>query len=421
MSYFPRLIFSILLGLGPCLKAADLPSRTEIGNAVLARYATFTAEEKQTALTAMAGRAETARLLLTAMAAGKIARSDLPGYVARQIADLNDAALTAQLETVWGKIMATGAKGEAAAEIAKWKAVLTPEFLSKGTPRLGRALFASTCGTCHTLFDSGAQLGPNLTGANRSNVDYWLENITQPSAVLGADYMLHTFNLRDGRAAAGMVRKETDTAFVIQTLTAEETIAKADIVDHGQPGISMMPQGLLTAFTAEQVRDLFAYLMSPAQVSLEADDPRAARVPGAIEGESLRVLDPSGTATPQDMRGFSDGRWSGGAQLWWKGASVGDILTLALPIAEAGTYEVAAVFTRAPDYGTFRVSLDGTRCAIGEIDGFGSRVTTTSRLILGSHTLSAGTHRLTLEITGAHPSAQPGFMVGLDYLSLRKP
>jgi len=405
----------------PC--AAQQPAPAQLAAAVLERYPKFSAQEKQAAIAGLAVRKETAELLLAAVGEGRIARAEVPSFVAQQIAGLGDAALTATLEKVWGRIgsSAPGAE-EAAKEHARWKAVLTPEFLRKGRPSEGRALFKSVCANCHVLFNDGGSIGPNLTGSNRADVDYLLENITNPSAVLGKDYELHVFMLKDGQAAAGIVRSETPAAFTVQTLTGEVTVPKAEIKSHDQPGISMMPLQLLAPLTPEQVRDLFAYLMSPAQVPMPgekgADGP--VRVPGAIEGENLKVLAKTGNAGPQNMGEWKDFSWSGGQQLWWTGAKPGDRLTLALPVAIPGTYSIEAVLTRAPDYGVVKFLLDGTPLSDKQTDLFGSRVSATNQLVLGERELSAGEHRLTVEITGANPEAVNAYMFGLDYVWLKR-
>ena len=403
--------------------AADQPSPSALAAAVLERYASFSIPEKQAAISGLAVRAETAALLLEAIENGKIARAEMPGFVAMQIASLGAPALKAKLEKVWGRIgsNAPGA-GEAAKEFARLKAVLTPEFLRNGKASPGRVLFKSVCANCHTLFGEGGKIAPDLTGSNRADIDYLLENITNPGAVLGKDYELHIFTLTDGQAVAGLVRAETANAFTVQTLTAEVTVAKKDIKSHDQPGISMMPAGLLSALTQEQARDLVAYLISPAQVPMPGakGDEGAPRVPGAIEGETMKVLAKTGSAGPQDMRGYKDFTWSGGEQLWWTGAKPGDRLTLALPVAIPGIYRIEAVLTRAQDYGVVNFLLDGKPLSEKQNDLFGSRVSITSQLVLGEQELTAGEHRLTVEITGANSEAAKEYMFGLDYLWLQR-
>ncbi len=420
MKFFRTSLFLLFAASVP---AADQPSPAALAAAVLERYASFTVPEKQAAIAGLAVRVETAALLLEAMEKGKVARAELPSFVARQIADLGDAGLKTKLEQVWGRISsnAPGAE-EAAKEHARLKAVLTPEFLRKGKASEGRMLFKSVCANCHTLFDDGAKIAPNLTGSNRSDLDYLLENITNPSAVLGKDYELHVFALNDGSAAAGLVRAETASAFTVQTLIAEVTVAKKDIKSHEQPGISMMPAGLLTPLTNDQVRDLLAYLMSPGQVPMPgetgADGPP--RVPGAIEGETMKILAKSGDANPQNMSEYKDFTWSGGEQLWWTGAKPGDRLTLALPVTISGKYSIEAVLTRASDYGVVKFLIDGQPLSDKQTDLFGSRVSNTNQLVLGEKELTAGEHRLTVEITGANPEAVKAYMFGLDYLWLER-
>jgi len=119
------------------------------------------------------------------------------------------------------------------------------------------------------------------------------------------------------------------------------------------------------------------------------------------------------------------GLWIAGAvrdneQLWWTGATPGDRLTLALPVAIAGRYSIEAVLTRAQDYGVVKFLLDGQPLSDKQTDLFGSRVSNTSQIVLGEKELTAGEHRFTVEITGASPEAVKAYMFGLDYIWLER-
>jgi putative heme-binding domain-containing protein len=401
------------------------PTPEALARAVIERYAGYSLGEKQAAIAGLASRPATAHLLLDAVAVGTIGRSDVSGFVARQIADLGDEPLRAKLEKVWGRV-SHGAADDlsklAIEEHAKWKSILTPEFLKTADASQGRVVYKTICATCHVLFGEGQKIGPDITGSNRADLDYILENVTNPNAVIGKDYELQMFTLKDGRVVSGIVRKETDSAFTVQTLTAEEVVAKSEVREHSLPGISMMPMGQFTALAKEQVRDLVAYLASPSIVPLPGEAPagKTMRVPGAIEGESMTVMAKSGAAQRQDMQAFPDSRWSGDGQLWWTGAKPGSQLTLELSVAQAGRYQIQAVLTRAPDYGVVRFRVDGELLSDKQFDFFGWNVTTTPLLTLGERELTAGPHRFTIEITGANPEAVKSYMVGLDYLWLKR-
>jgi hypothetical protein len=150
-------------------------------------------------------------------------------------------------------------------------------------------------------------------------------------------------------------------------------------------------------------------------------DAKSGAVEGAQEGEALKIVGVSaGTASVQDMSSFRPDRWSGGKQLFWTGAQPGDKLHLEIAAPAEGEYDVRAVFTMARDYGVIQCALDDQVLG-GELDLYNfPDVITTGVLTLGRRKLSAGAHKLTLELKPDDPSATPAHMVGVDYVQLVK-
>jgi len=140
-------------------------------------------------------------------------------------------------------------------------------------------------------------------------------------------------------------------------------------------------------------------------------------VTGAVEGEGMTVEKcTAGAAARQDMSAFGEG-WSGEAQLWWKGGSAGDALTLVFESAVEGKRILAIALTQAPDYGKIRVSINGV-VAMQEVDLCGGTV---KRLPEERVTveLKKGKNEMRIQITGSNPDAKPaGYMVGLDYVKI---
>lgn len=391
---------------------------------VLGVFQTLSAEEKGAAVSAMAGRVDGARLLLNALLEKRVSRADIPVFAARQIAGLNDPGVAELLEKAWGIVRLGDADAQAknaGAEHARLKAILSNAFLNGADLSAGRVLFQSVCGHCHQLFGEGGRIGPDLTGSNRANLDYLLENVINPNAVIGKDYELQVWTLKGGRVVSGMIRQESDVAFTVQTVAGEEQVPKEAVESVQKPGISMMPVGLFSGLSKEQLRDLLGYLRSPGQVASPGTGaPKAERsyaVEGVLEGESLRVLSKGRPAAVQRMNRFLEGMWSGDFQLFWRGGAVGEVLELALPVAKSGRYRIKAVLTRARDYGTVRFLLDH-KVVGGSVDLFGSKVTNTEELTLAEVELREGEHVLGVEILGANPAAVPSYMFGLDYLRL---
>lgn len=142
-------------------------------------------------------------------------------------------------------------------------------------------------------------------------------------------------------------------------------------------------------------------------------------VQGAIEGERLKVLaKTAGNPHEQDLSGH-EGDWSNGAHLWWTGSKPGDRLDLTLPVKETGKYRLSVAMTKAVDYGIAQLALDGKK--LGQpIDFYHGSVVPTGPIGLGEHELTAGQHKLSIEITGANPKAVKAYMTGLDYVKLEK-
>jgi putative heme-binding domain-containing protein len=332
--------------------------------------------------------------------------------------------LEAKLTKVWGVVRST--PESKLKQMAEYKQKLKPETLAKADLSHGRAVYKRTCAYCHKLFGDGGAVGPDITGSNRANLDYILENVLDPSAVVGRDYQMTQILTEDGRLVSGLIKEENDSAVTVQTVNDVVVLPKGEISKRQQSQQSLMPEGQLQPMPEADVRDLIAYLASPRQVSLPGQvppiDAKTGRVPGAIEGESMKVLAKTGgEARSQKMNDFPKDRWSGADQLWWTGAKPGDRLTLAVPVAKDGTYEILVVMTKARDYGIVQFTCDDAK--VGQpIDLFNSPdVITSGAVSLGTHALRAGAHKLGVEIVGAHPNAVTAYMFGLDYVFLAKP
>jgi hypothetical protein len=92
-------------------------------------------------------------------------------------------------------------------------------------------------------------------------------------------------------------------------------------------------------------------------------------------------------------------------------------LTVAIPVKKDGNHKMIIQTTKAANYGTVQLSLDGERC--GEpLDLYHQGVIPTGPFNLGVHELNKGDHRLRLEIVGANEKAANAYMIGLDYVKL---
>jgi putative heme-binding domain-containing protein len=240
-----------------------------IGEELARNYGSFHPSERLAVIEALVSRPSFARGLLNQMEAGKIPRSELTALHARQIRSFGDAELTARLSEVWGELRDSPRDKQEA--IDRLKTQLTNERLAGGDLRVGRGVFHTNCANCHRLYGTGGTVGPDLTGSGRHNLDYLLENLLDPSAVVNKDYRMSIVRIGDGRVLNGLILSQDDKRVVLQTAKEKLTILREEIEEIAATTLSPMPDGILQPLTGKQVRDLFSYLMGAGQVELPAD------------------------------------------------------------------------------------------------------------------------------------------------------
>jgi putative heme-binding domain-containing protein len=233
---------------------------------ILGGWKSFPADERRDALNTLASRPAYADALLDAIGNKQVAQADVSADIVRAMRNLKDDRLAAKITQVWGTVRDTPA--DRARDIAAWKRKLT--LPGKDDLMLGRAIFAKTCQNCHTLYGVGGKIGPDITGSNRANLDYLLENIFDPHAVIPKDYAQTVLSLSNGRTITGIIKGDNGAAYTVQTPNEQLVINKGDVDEIKPSNLSLMPDDQMKPFSDHEVRSLFAYLRHPQQVPLLA-------------------------------------------------------------------------------------------------------------------------------------------------------
>src|SRR5262245_23976139 len=134
---------------------------------------------------------------------------------------------------------------------------------AEGSPYPGKKLFSATCSKCHTLFNVGGAIGPDLTTYKRDDVANLLLHIVNPSAEIREGFETHLVVTADGRALTGFLVDQDNQVVVLRGADGQDvTVAKPQIDEMRVIPQSLMPEGLLDKMGDQEVRDLFAYLRS---------------------------------------------------------------------------------------------------------------------------------------------------------------
>lgn len=130
-----------------------------------------------------------------------------------------------------------------------------------GDEKNGRALFITTCSTCHTVAGQGGQIGPVLNGAAANGLDTLLRAVLTPNAAMEAGYRTFRVELKDGDILDGFLVSQNDEAVVLRQPNAQDRrIPQDDIRRAFFTRNSLMPEGLLDAFAEKEASDLLAFL-----------------------------------------------------------------------------------------------------------------------------------------------------------------
>lgn len=248
------------------LAAFEHPQTPEL---ILQTYARIRGPGRQVAIETLASRPEYARVLVQAVADGKIRREDVSAFLIRQLRAFDDASLQASVQKLWPEFRPTSE--QKVRKIAEYTTMLSVRPEAEDNIELGRELFQKSCANCHTLFGTGGKIGPDLTGSQRGNLHYLLENIVDPSAQVAEKYRMSIMALADGRVISGVILRKTGETTVIQTPNEELTVLNEDIDAVRHSELSMMPDNLLDPLTSQQIRHLMAYLMKDAPALTSTD------------------------------------------------------------------------------------------------------------------------------------------------------
>lgn len=235
---------------------------------LLAVYSSLTPGEKRTALATLSSRVPYGIVMLKAIGSGNIPPADLPADLVRQLHNLKDNSIDELLTEIWGTVRATAA--DKAELVNQYRELIHRPSDKKPNLQLGRAVFAKTCQQCHTLYGTGASIGPDLTGSNRADIEYLLSNLVDPSALIPKEYQSTVIYAIDGRVITGIVRKEDDKSVTIQTATETIVLPQDEIDDSEVSETSMMPEDQLKQYSEEEILSLIAYLRGRAQVPMKA-------------------------------------------------------------------------------------------------------------------------------------------------------
>lgn len=231
----------------------------EIAEQLLAGLGQYSEAQRQQAVEVLCGRADWSVRLLDAIEGGRQPRSLLTAWNARQMAAVGDASLVKRLEAVWGRIGA--GSEELRQQIQQQSAAWSGAPLWAYDGGSGKRHFQKLCAQCHLPTVDGPAIAPRLEGTGAKGIEYLVENLINPDAVIGRDYQARVLVTTEGRVLTGMLQSETPESVTLRTLTSVETVRRGEIEELRISDQSFMPRDLLKGLNERERIELLKYVM----------------------------------------------------------------------------------------------------------------------------------------------------------------
>jgi putative membrane-bound dehydrogenase-like protein len=255
--------------------------------AVLELYPKLPNDLRGRAQSLLCSRPTSALQFLKLVDAGTIDKKQVPLDLLQQVVLYKDEEITKLVEKHWGKIGAQSS-GEKQSRIRSVALIIRR---GKGDAVRGKELYTKNCATCHTLFNEGNKVGPELTGVDRKNLDFLVHSIVDPSAIVRPEFVAYSVATKDGRVLTGLIAEDSPKALTLLDAKNERTVIARDSIEEMNPlPQSLMPEKLLDSLDDQQICDLFAYLQGNEPAKPQAAPLKVLLISGSLEYKSDESL-----------------------------------------------------------------------------------------------------------------------------------
>ena len=230
-------------------------SAPQTGMTLVKRFNSFPRSLQDLVANLLTSRPEWAKTWLEAIQSGDIASSHLTPLIRENLPQALRKTLPVESEDNFKK------------EIVRISNILKT---TSGNPQTGRKLYLERCASCHFLYNEGGQIGPDLTAYQRNSISDLLLAIVNPAAEIREGFQTITVTTKDQQTLSGFLTNQNEHSLTIRPLGGKDhLIERRQITSQKTSNTSLMPSGLLSDLSEQQLRDLFTYLGTSQPLNLK--------------------------------------------------------------------------------------------------------------------------------------------------------
>ncbi len=237
---------------------------SKVSDAIISLWPELSPALRAVAGSVLGARREWTRAWLDAAVANRVDPKSMPIECVRAMRLHEDGTLQARVGELYPGLTGPDLV-QAQKDVASLLARVEP---LEGNPYRGKAQFKASCSRCHKLYAEGGEIGPDLTGYQRDQLQTLVRNIIAPSLEIREGYQTVGVRLEDGTVLTGFLENQSNEQFTLKAVDGKShVISKSEVEQMLQQSTSLMPEGMLNELSDQMIADLLAYLRSSQPLS----------------------------------------------------------------------------------------------------------------------------------------------------------
>ncbi len=136
-----------------------------------------------------------------------------------------------------------------------------PAIAAKGDAAKGQIQYMARCVACHRAGTMGLQVGPDLVTVKTKGREALLTAILEPHKEVAPQFIAYTVITKDGQTLAGIITNDNASSMTLKMMGGlEKTLNRSEVKGSTSTGQSLMPEGLETGMSVEDMADLLSFI-----------------------------------------------------------------------------------------------------------------------------------------------------------------
>jgi putative membrane-bound dehydrogenase-like protein len=232
------------------IRTLEQGSSPEVTKVLISNWPGFGPTAKEAALEALLAREDRALALLES---GAVKPTEFTASQVQALLNHKSAKVAVSAKTALASVIPPSREEVT----AKFK----PAIAIKGDTAKGQMQYVARCVACHRAGTMGLQVGPDLITVKTKGREALLTAILEPHKEVASQFIAYTVNTKDGQTMVGIITNDTASSMTLKMMGGlEKTLQRSEIKGSSSTGQSLMPEGLETGMSVEEMADLLSFV-----------------------------------------------------------------------------------------------------------------------------------------------------------------